>query len=52
MDALQRAQIGNEQDGGVYDGSDPAGNEGEDFGMYNNLGAMAGNYNNISKHQQ
>ena len=43
MDSLQRAQIGNEYDHDAHDGPDHLAEEhgGADYGMYNNLGALA-----------
>ena len=49
MDALQRAQIGNEPESDLFDGRPEQGKESEDFGMYNNLGALVSGYNVSSK---
>lgn len=53
IDALQRAQIGNDQDADALEGNDHAtANQGADYGMYNNLEALASKYNLGSKSQQ
>ena len=50
IDSLQRAQIGNEFDNDILDGADQfIENDGADYGMYDNLSALASNYNLANK---
>lgn len=49
MDALQRSQVGHDQELDILDKAEQGGSENIDYGAYNNLASMANNYNSSSK---